>query len=109
MLYLSPEDAKAEILKYIRGEPPEYLVDKFIIDVLDYCHRDDFPKALVYSVVEVINTGLQRKSDAPLKRLKQGDTEFEFAVAERDDMTLWYDVAFASLRPKLNLYRKVAR
>ena len=28
--------------------------EKFVDDVLDYCHRDDFPKALVYVGAEFI-------------------------------------------------------
>lgn len=112
MIYLSPEDAKTEILKYIRGEPDEFAIDKLIIDILDYCHRDDFPKALVYSVADLVNKrteDITAAKKAPLKALQENDTRFEFAVKECSDAGLLSDEDFATLRPKMNLYRKVPR
>lgn len=100
MQYLTPEEAKATILKYIRGEPDEMLVDKYINQILDYCHRDDFPLALTYVVAELINNSAT--DDAPLKSLKSGDVQFDFAITT-------HDTALDTVRSQLNLYRKVVR
>ncbi len=100
MQYLTPEEAKATILKYIRGEPDEMLVDKYINQILDYCHRDNFPQALTYVVAELINNSAT--DDAPLKSLKSGDVQFDFAITT-------HDTALDTVRSQLNLYRKVVR
>lgn len=100
MQYLTPEEAKATILKYIRGEPDEMLIDKYIAEILDYCHRDDFPQALTYVVAELINNSAT--DDAPLKSLKSGDVQFDFAITT-------HDTALDTVRSQLNLYRKVVR
>lgn len=112
MIYITPEEAKAEIRKNIRGEPDDFIIEKFIADVLDYCHRDDFPKALVYSIVDLINKRTEdvlSAKKAPLKALQENDTRFEFAVKERNNVGISSDDDFATLRAKLNLYRKVVR
>lgn len=100
MQYLTPEEAKATILKYIRGKPDEMLIDKYIAEILDYCHRDDFPQALTYVVAELINNSAT--DDAPLKSLKSGDVQFDFAITT-------HDTALDTVRSQLNLYRKVVR
>lgn len=95
-----------------------------VLDILDYCHRDDFPDALVYSCVDLI---LKRLSDAetvvedensdttvlPLSKIKMDDTEFSFytgaikSTTAPDNVGLLSDLDFDSIKPKLNLYRKL--
>ena len=31
-----------------------FYVEKLVTDILDYCHRTDFPDALIYSAVDLI-------------------------------------------------------
>ena len=80
---------------------------KLVGDVLDYCHRDDFPKALVYTCADLL---VKRVNDAAdetkgLKSIKMDDTQFDFA---HGDVTAGNqaDIDFETIRPKLNLYRK---
>ena len=54
---------------------------KLVADVLDYCHRDDFPKGLVYACADLL---VKRVSDTAddtkgLKSIKMDDTQFDFA------------------------------
>ena len=81
---------------------------KLVDDVLDYCHRDDFPKALVYTCADLL---VKRVNDAAddtkgLKSIKMDDTQFDFA---HGDATAGNqaDADFETIRPKLNLYRKI--
>ena len=81
---------------------------KLVGDVLDYCHRDDFPKALVYTCADLL---VKRVNDAAddtkvLKSIKMDDTQFDFA---HGDVTAGNqaDADFETIRPKLNLYRKI--
>lgn len=103
----------------------QFWVEKFVADVLDYCHREDFPKALIYTSVDLI---LKRMSDAeagaatldeegvaalPLSAIKMDDTTFNFDTSyahknsTTDNAGLLSDLDFDSIKPKLNLYRKV--
>lgn len=81
---------------------------KLVSDVLDYCHRDDFPKGLVYTCADLL---VKRVSDTAddtkvLKSIKMDDTQFDFA---HGDVTAGNqaDADFETIRPKLNLYRKI--
>lgn len=81
---------------------------KLVGDVLDYCHRDDFPKALIYTCADLL---VKRVNDAAddtkvLKSIKMDDTQFDFA---HGDVTAGNqaDADFETIRPKLNLYRKI--
>lgn len=81
---------------------------KLVGDVLDYCHRDDFPMALVYTCADLL---VKRVNDAAddtkgLKSIKMDDTQFDFA---HGDVTAGNqaDADFETIRPKLNLYRKI--
>lgn len=81
---------------------------KLVGDVLDYCHRDDFPKALIYTCADLL---VKRVNDAVddtkvLKSIKMDDTQFDFA---HGDVTAGNqaDADFETIRPKLNLYRKI--
>lgn len=81
---------------------------KLVGDVLDYCHRDDFSKALIYTCADLL---VKRVNDAAddtkvLKSIKMDDTQFDFA---HGDVTAGNqaDADFETIRPKLNLYRKI--
>ncbi|MCI1750925.1 MAG: hypothetical protein LKI17_06345 [Megasphaera cerevisiae] len=119
MNFLPPDDAITDIIekvKTLRGDPlPNEAVvklyaEKMIADVLDYCHREDFPAALTYSVAELIGKQLddiQNGGREPLQSIKMDDTEFRFATAAAPAVGSLAEADFATLRPKLNLYRKV--
>lgn len=81
---------------------------KLVADVLDYCHRDDFPKGLVYTCADLL---VRRVSDTAddtkgLKSIKMDDTQFDFAHGDVTAGTQ-ADADFETIRPKLNLYRKI--
>lgn len=115
--------AVVEKVKLLAGEkaPDENLlafaVEKLVADILDYCHRDDFPDALVYTVVELVQkrladaasaaAGMAGGSHGPLQSVKMDDTEFHFAVSSVDPAACLSELSFESIKPKLKLYRKV--
>lgn len=121
MNFLTPEEAITRIQEQLAVLRPEQAVDaklhlyvtRFVNDVLDYCHREDFPETLTYTAAEILakwaDDSGTAKSGGPLKRLKQNDTEFEFAVAEISDADSLYEGCMAKIRPKLNLYRKLVQ
>lgn len=78
--------------------------------VLDYCHRSDFPEALILTGATLIGTWLDDAANggrSVLKSIKQNDTEFQFAVADTASTGSTMDTDLEVLRPKLNLYRRV--
>lgn len=84
---------------------------KLVGDVLDYCHRDDFPAALIYTCADLFVQRITQDRDDTkgLKRVRMDDTEFEFdtnTAASSAAGTL-SDFNFSSIRGKMNLYRKV--
>ena len=91
--------------------------EKLVTDILDYCRRTDFPEPLVYSAVDLIRKRLADEDTAsdelgvqasgPLSSVKMDDTEFKFAVSNIDPMGCLADLDFATLKPKLNRWRKV--
>lgn len=92
--------------------------EKLVADILDYCHREDFPDTLVYTVVDLVMKRLTDESTAeneelsftpsgPLSNIKMDDTEFKFAVNNVDGAAVLADLTFNSIKPKLNLYRRV--
>lgn len=90
----------------------EFLATKLVLDVLDYCHREDFPPALVYTIGGLLSKNFAVEANefgttAPLKEVKMDDTTFQFAVAEVDSTLDDATAAFNLLKPRLNLYRKV--
>lgn len=120
MTFLTQEDAvtaivdKAAVLnkeiaeKY--GDMMQIYAEKFVLDVLDYCHRDDFPQALVYTAVELIGRWATLAADGaagPVKSIQMDDTSFTFAVSDVSGAGTLADHDFESIRPKLNLYRKL--
>ncbi len=92
----------------------KFRVEKFVNDVLDYCHREDFPETLIYSAVDLLNKNFADEiadSDtgitAPISEIKQDDVSFKFAVSNVNSAGVASDSDFDSIKPKLNLYRKV--
>ncbi len=94
-----------------------FYVEKLVSDILDYCHRPDFPETLVYTVVDLIRKRLADEDSAvdesgikargPLSSVKMDDTEFRFAVANVDATGCLADLDFTTIKAKLNLYRRV--
>lgn len=115
-----------EKLRLLRGAEKlnevqaEFAAEKLVSDMLDYCHREDFPMALVYTAVDLVGKRLDdlaAQSDddgalggipvnGPLSSIKMDDTEFKFAVNNVDGFGLMSDYDFGSIKGKLNLYRK---
>ena len=99
-------------------------IEKLVLDILDYCHRTDFPEALIYTCVDLI---LKRLNDSelaaedsdtsvaalPLSEIKEDDTSYKFDTSfavkttATDNVGLLSDLDFDSIKPRLNLYRKV--
>ena len=85
-------------------------ITKVVDDVLSYCHRDDFPDRLVYTVMDLIVKRLKDESDATatsLKGLTMGDTTLSFNTNTLPAIGIISDADFDTLKPKLNLYRKL--
>lgn len=93
-----------------------FYIEKLVTDILDYCHRDDFPDALVYTVVELVQkrltdaasaaAGMAGGTHGPLQSVKMDDTEFHFAVSSVDPAACLSELSFDAIKPKLQLYRK---
>lgn len=107
-----------ESSRELKSDLLAFYVEKLTGDILDYCHRtvEDFPDNLVYTVVDLIRKRLADEDSSsndfagirgPLNKIKQDDTEFGFAVANVDATGCLSDLDFNSIKPKLNLYRKV--
>ena len=116
---VSPQEALSILLDLVQSQLPDanpaklkFYAGKFIDDVLDYCNRLDFPVALLFTAAELLakrfeSAGELTGSTLPLKRVKQDDTEFEFAVENVSAAGLSADADFESIKPRLNLYRRV--
>lgn len=88
----------------------EIFAEKFVLDVMDYCHRTDFPRTLAYTGAELAIKYIvdsASNGQGPLKSLKENDVEFEWAIGEVSPIGCISEQDFNSIRPKLNLYRKV--
>lgn len=102
--------------RQLKSDLLTFYIEKLVTDILDYCHRDDFPDALVYTVVDLIRKRLSDEDSktaselqglrGPLSSVKMDDTEFSFAVNGVDATGCLSDLDFDSIKPKLNLYRK---
>ena len=87
-------------------------ITKVVDDVLSYCHRDDFPDRLVYTVMDLMIKRLGDEADTStvgLKSIKMDDTEFQFNTNAVSAIGCMSDADFDSIRSKLNLYRKMVR
>ena len=85
-------------------------ITKVVDDVLSYCHRDDFPDRLVYTVMDLIVKRLNDESEDStrgLKSIKMDDTEFQFNTSAISAVGCLSDEDFNALKSKLNLYRKI--
>ncbi len=123
--YLSGSDTKTvtvttstlNALAYVlvkRRKLLEFYVNKLVADILAYCNRRDFPEPLIYTVVELLHnkinnslTAADTGTPAPLSKIKQDDVEFSFAVSAVNFNEVFGEKLFTSLKPNLNLYRKV--
>lgn len=119
---MTPAEAVADItakIKTIRGDTEideavlGIYVEKLVNDVLDYCHRHDFPRALTFTCMDLINKRIgdeqtAAEGAAQLKSIEAGDTKFEFNVAAAISSGVLNDLDFDSIKPRLNLYRKIA-
>lgn len=91
-------------------EPISLFAEKFVLDCMDYCHRTDFPRSLVYTGAELAvkySKDTLNQSQGPLKSLKENDVEFTWAVSDMSPIGCISEQDFNSIKPKLNLYRKV--
>ena len=119
--YLEPSAAETEIqsnVATIRGKPVDetaaarlaLYAKYFVAEVLDYCHRDDFPQALCMTGAEIIGRwldDLENGGRSALKSIKQDDTEYQFAVSDASQTGSTLESDIAALRPRMNLYRKL--
>lgn len=98
----------------------QFWVEKLTFDILDYCHRRDFPYALIYTCVDLIRKRIDDSEEAaeetstlPLSEIKMDDTQFKFDTAfalkktAPDNAGLLSDLDFDTIKPKLNRYRKL--
>ena len=114
MNYHTPDEAVEKIVDAVTRNTTdtyqaERLAQKFVYDVLDYCNREDFPKALVFTAEDMVTRWLEDAEDggrAPLKSLTQNDTTYQFAVSEVSSTGDPREEDFDRLKPKLNLYRR---
>ena len=91
-----------------------FYVTKLVEDILAYCHRRDFPEALLYTVVDLLIKQFKDEisvndvgTNAPISEVKMGDSSFKFAVGTVDLSVVASEGLFNTLKTKLNLYRKV--
>ena len=91
-------------------------IENLVIQVLDYCNRQDLPRALEMCIVEmffnkiVSDNNEQNIKDIDiknLKSLKMDDTEFEFNYKEQSITEKDTNYFFEKLRPNLNIYRQI--
>lgn len=114
MNYLTPDEAVEKIVDAVTQNTTdtyqaERLAQKFVYDVLDYCNREDFPKALVFTAEDMVTRWLEDAENggrAPLKSLTQNDTTYQFAISDMAATGNPIEDDFNSIKPKLNLYRR---
>lgn len=97
-----------------RQKAVSFFINKFVEDILAYCHRKDFPLPLIFTVVEMLlkyfNDELSKNevgTSAPLSEIKMDDTSFKFSVSSVDLSAIAGEQLFNLIKQKLNLYRKV--
>lgn len=111
---LPPDEAVKEIVSAVSQNTTtksqtERLAQKFVYDVLDYCNRDDFPQALVFTAVDFVmrwQDDVENGGRTPLKSLTQNDTTYQFAVADVASTGSTMEDDFNAIKSKLNLYRR---
>lgn len=67
-----------------KDEVYQIYAQKLISDVLDYCHREDFPAALVYTYADLLVKLVNDVQDETrgLKSVKMDGTQFDFANSD---------------------------
>lgn len=103
-------EGNEQLQQYMTRGKLAMFAERYVMDVLDYCHRVDFPCALVYVGAELAVkhfTDSSRDAPGPLKSLKENDVQFEWAVSSVSPIGCIAEKDFESIRNKLNLYRKV--
>ena len=92
-----------------------FFSEKLVADILSYCHRDDFPEALVFTAADLIAKRVDdsggtliggTEAKGPLQSVKMDDTEFTFAVKASSTEGVAADADFDTIKPKLNRFRK---
>lgn len=113
-----------EQTRELNKELLQFWVEKLVLDVLDYCHRTDFPDALIYTCVDLLRKRLADMDEAagnseseavtlPLSEIKMDDTQYKFSTdlmvktTAPNNIGLLSDLDFDSIKPRLNLYRRV--
>ena len=118
MKYMTADEAVAKLIETaetlrssLDNETAAEIYARHIVGyVLDYCHREDFPEALILTGATLIGSWLDDAANggrSALKSIKQEDTEFQFAVSDMASIGSTMDADLEALRPKLNLYRRV--
>ena len=118
MKYITADEAVTKLIETaealrssLDNEAAAEIYARHIVEyVLDYCHREDFPEALILTGATLIGAWLDDAANggrSALKSIKQNDTEFQFAVADTASTGNTMDADLDALRPKLNLYRRV--
>lgn len=118
MKYMTADEAVAKLIETaetlrssLDNETAAEIYARYIVGyVLDYCHREDFPEALILTGATLIGSWLDDAANggrSALKSIKQDDTEFQFAVSDMASIGSTMDADLEALRPKLNLYRRV--
>lgn len=107
---LSMAESNEQLQQYMTLGKLAMFAERYVMDVLDYCHRVDFPYALIYVGAELAVkyfADSSRDAPGPLKSLKENDVQFEWAVSSVSPIGCISEQDFESIRNKLNLYRKV--
>lgn len=105
MLFMSDTTMDKKNLELI-----SFFAEKFVLDCMDYCHRTNFPRSLVYTGAELAvkySKDTMNQSQGPLKSLKENDVEFTWAVPDMSPIGCLSEQDFNSIKLKPNLYRKV--
>ena len=102
---MTPAEAVADItakIKTIRGDTEidevvlSIYVEKLVTDILDYCHRHDFPRALTFTCMDLINKRIDdeqtaAEEDAQLKKVELINGEYKPIYATiKDDIEFLY-------------------
>ena len=118
MKYITADEAVTKLIetaKTLHGEleneaAAEIYARHIVGYVLDYCHRKDFPSALILTGAALIGSWLEDAANggrSALKSIKQNDTEFQFAVTDTASAGNAMDADLEAWQPQLNVYRKV--
>lgn len=90
----------------------EMFAEKLVFEILTYCNREDFPKPLIYTCLDLVNKWYSEAYDdnelKNVKSIKMDDTEFQFNTGTvASSVGISADQDFNTIRSKLNPYRKL--